>query len=289
MQKTALILGASGGFGGIVARELESRGWKIKRYVRGTDMNAAAQGADLIVNGLNPPNYHNWAKNIPAITKQVIAAATASGARVLIPGNVYNFGRQPGPWTSKTAHVPVSRKGAIRAKMEQEYRDFVRNDGGRVLIIRCGDFMAELPNVAINKVMLSGIKSGKVTTLGDATAKRAWAWLPDVARAAADLLEKPDLANFVDMPFAGHTFSQADLVQMCQQQLGKPIRVARFPEWTMTLAAPFWELARELREMMYLWQESHSISEAELQAALPDFKSTPMSEVLKHLLKMHQA
>ena len=44
-------------------------------------------GADVIDNGLNPPNYHNWAKLIPQITADVIAAAKASGATVLLPGN----------------------------------------------------------------------------------------------------------------------------------------------------------------------------------------------------------
>jgi len=43
------------------AEAFAAAGWTLRRYKRGTDMTAAAMGADVIVNGLNPPGYHNWA------------------------------------------------------------------------------------------------------------------------------------------------------------------------------------------------------------------------------------
>lgn len=97
MKREVLVLGASGNFGSRAAEAFEAAGWAVRRYRRGTDMAAAAQGAGLIVNGLNPPNYHAWDRLIPQITSQVLAAARSSGATVLVPGNVYAYGDQPGP------------------------------------------------------------------------------------------------------------------------------------------------------------------------------------------------
>ncbi|MBC7676083.1 MAG: NAD-dependent epimerase/dehydratase family protein, partial [Rhodoferax sp.] len=77
MPQTVLILGASGLFGSHAATAFQDAGWTVRRYIRGTDMGRAAIGADLIVNALNPPKYHNWARLIPQITAQVIAAAKA--------------------------------------------------------------------------------------------------------------------------------------------------------------------------------------------------------------------
>ena len=287
MEKTALILGSNGGFGGAVAQELQARGWTVRPFRRGSDMQDAAQGVDLIVNGLNPPNYHNWAEIIPAITRQVIAAARQSGARVLVPGNVYVFGDQPGPWSSQTPHRPNSRKGAIRAKMEADYRDFVRDHGGRVLILRGGDFLGVQRSLAFHKVLLKDIASGKFTLMGNSAAKRAWAWLPDMARAAVDLIEMPDLSDFADLSFPGYTASQSDLALICEAQMGRPLRRSPFPEWILPLAAPFWELARELREMMYLWHDDHGLSDAEFRAVLPGFTPTPLPEAMRQMLAVH--
>ena len=142
MSGTILVLGASGNVGSRMAEAFAAAGWTVRRYQRGTDMVAAAQGADVIFNGLNPPMYHNWARLIPQITDQVIAAGLASGATVLIPGNVYPYGVEPAPWGPKTPHRPVARKGAIRAAMEARYKAATTR-GLRVIILRAGDFLDE--------------------------------------------------------------------------------------------------------------------------------------------------
>ncbi len=48
--------GLIGHFGRRAAAAFAAAGWEVRRYARGTDMAAAAQGAQVIVNGLNPPN-----------------------------------------------------------------------------------------------------------------------------------------------------------------------------------------------------------------------------------------
>ena len=289
MPKTALILGASGGFGGQVALALQDAGWTIRRYARGTDMTAAARGADLIVNGLNPPGYHDWARIIPAITTQVLAAGQASGATILVPGNVYPFGIQPAPWGPDTPHLPVSRKGAIRTTMEERYRDAAAR-GQRTILLRGGDFL--LPGLAqnlMNGVILGKLAKGRVTSLGDPDALHAYAWLPDMARAATALAGLGDrLPAYADIPFPGHAFSLTDLAAQLSRLLDRPIRVTRFPTWLFTLTSPVWELARELREMLYLSSHPHWLDPGPLRHWLPDFQPTPLEEVLRRLVAGRQ-
>src|SRR5687767_8608023 len=92
MTKTVLILGASGKIGRQSAAAFARAGWCVRKHdrLRG-NLNEDAQGAAVIVNGWNPPRYHDWENTTPAITRKVIAAAEASGATVIVPGNVYNF------------------------------------------------------------------------------------------------------------------------------------------------------------------------------------------------------
>ena len=76
MTQTALILGARGKIGRHFTTAFRAAGWQTRAFVRGTDMTQAARGCDVIVNGLNPPNYHDWARQLPAITAEVINAVT---------------------------------------------------------------------------------------------------------------------------------------------------------------------------------------------------------------------
>lgn len=285
MTRTALVLGASGGFGGQVALALQAAGWEIRRYARGTDMAAAAQGAQLIVNGLNPPAYHNWDKLIPEITTQVLAAAQASGATILVPGNVYPYGTQPGPWGPDTPHRPVARKGRIRAEMEARYRQ-AASRGQRVILLRGGDFLLpEAPQMVMNRIILGAVAKGRVTAMGDPAALHAYAYLPDMARAAVALVALGTaLPPYADIPFPGHAFSIDDLAARIARLSGRPMRVKRFPRWIFTVASPFWELARELREMLYLFDHPHRLDPEPLRRWLPDWEDTPLDEVIaRHL------
>lgn len=285
MTKTALVLGASGGFGGQVALALQCAGWTIRRYQRGTDMTAAAKGTTLIVNGLNPPAYHNWDKLIPEITTAVLAAGKASGATILIPGNVYPYGMEPGPWNADTPHRPVARKGRIRAEMEARYRA-AATEGQRTILLRGGDFLLpEAPQMLMNRVILGNVAKGVVTALGDPDALHAYAYLPDMARAAVRLVALGDrLPAYADIPFAGHAFTISDLAARISSLLGRPIRTKRFPTWIFTVTSPVWELARELKEMLYLSSFPHQLDPAPLRHWLPDWQDTALDEViLRHL------
>ena len=279
MQQTVLILGANGKIGSHAADIFWNAGWAVRHYERGTDMTEAAKGADVIINGLNPPNYHNWAKTIPAITDQVIAAARASGATVIIPGNVYNFGDQPGTLDETTPQTAHTRKGKIRIAMEETYKA----SGVQTIILRAGNFIDPLGNGDLMSLaMMRDIAKGKLTTLGDPDAMQAYAYVPDWAHAALALAEKRhDLARFEDVPFPGHAFTTNQLMAELQVATGRNLRLTRFPWWLMTVLAPVWELAREMREMRYLYDLPHRIGSAKFDRLLPGFQPTDLEQVMR--------
>ncbi len=279
MNKTVLILGASGKISQHAAKAFNADGCNVRSYDRKSgDMIRAAKGADIIVNGLNPPNYHNWATLIPQITQQVIEAAQAAGATVIIPGNVYNFGASPGIWSENTPQQAASRKGRIRIEMEQAYRDA----GVKTIILRAGNFIDPMRNDDImGLVFLREIAKGRITSPGRPDAMQAYCYLPDWARAAVGLAEIRDqLSLFEDIPFAGHAFTTNDLHHELEHVLDRKIKLAGFPWGVMKLATPFWELARELTEMRYLWNTDHQLDGSKLARLLPDFAPTDLRVVM---------
>ncbi len=279
MTQTALILGGSGKIGTHAKRAFEARGWTCRMYDRKAgNMRAAAMGCDVIVNGLNPPNYHNWAEIIPTLTEEVIAAAKASGATVILPGNVYVFGDKGGIWSEDTPHQPVTRKGEIRAQMEARYAQ----SGVQVINLRAGNFIDPDRNGDVfSMLIVSKLGKGKLGLLNHPDVRQAYAYLPDWAEAAAMLAEKrAELGHYEDVPFAGHAFTMNELKAELEAMTGRSLRFAKFPWWGMRLAAPVWELARELGEMRSLWDTSHALSGEKLARLLPEFENTPLREVL---------
>ncbi|MGB3148058.1 MAG: epimerase [Paracoccaceae bacterium] len=281
MREKVLILGAGGLFGRNALRAFQAAGWDVRAYKRGTDMAEAAKGVQLIVNAMNPQNYHNWTGLVPAITEQVIGAAKSSGATILFPGNVYVYGKEPGPWNAATPHRPVSRKGAVRVAAEARYRAAAA-EGLRVIILRGGDFIdADAPGSILRLVTLKHLARNRLSALAELDVPRSFANLPDMARAAVALAERrADLPAFADIPFAGLTFSTRDLAREIERQTGRPPQVTAFPWWLLRLTAPFWELARELTEMRYLYRLPHSLDPAPLAAILPEFRQASLAEVV---------
>ncbi len=280
MTQTVLILGGSGKIGTHAAEAFWNAGWTVRQFNRKTDdMTLAAMGCDVIVNGLNPANYANWAKNIPAITNQVIAAAKASGATVIVPGNIYNFGNQPGELNEHTPHTPNTRKGQIRVDMEQAYA----KAGVQTIVLRAGNFIDPLHNDDVMSLfILRDAKRGKIAYGGTPDARQAYAYVPDWARAAVMLAEKRgELTRFEDIPFPGHCFDWHALKAQLDQSTGKTFRLVAFPWWLMRALSPFMEMARELVEMRYLYEMDHWIGAEKFARLLPDFRPTPMAEVME--------
>lgn len=276
-----LILGASGGIGGEVARRLVADNWQVRALKRGARMRApedgiqwiagdaldggqvaaAAAGCDVIVHAVNPPGYRHWRQQVLPMLRNTLQAAERQRALVVLPGTVYNYGPDAFPLIAEeAAQQPVTRKGAIRVAMELALKDYVQR-GGRALIVRAGDFFG--PRAGNNWFSQGLVKPGQLPRIisypGAIGVGHQWAWLPDVAATIAALLaRRRELEPFARFHMQGHwdpdgsEMSQA--IQRVVARYGGRAVVKSFPWWLVKLAAPFNATLREMVEMHYLWR-----------------------------------
>ncbi len=308
---TALILGITGSLGAELARKLLARGWKVRTLHRNpsnvqqlhpnvewrrgdamqrADVVAAAQGVDVIVHGVNPPGYKNWAGQVLPMIDNTIAAAAASGARIVMPGTVYNFGDNAFPILRENSpQEPHTRKGAIRVELEKRLR-IATESGVRVLIVRAGDFFG--PGSTGNSWFSAGLLKAKrpVTRVqypGEPGVGHQWAYLPDVAETMICLLELGErLPKFASYHMNGHWDNDGTkMVAAIGRAAGKPgIKTSRLPWWLLRLAAPFNETLREMMEMRYLWQKTVRMDNAQLVQTLGMEPHTPWDAAVKATL-----
>ncbi|PIF53309.1 nucleoside-diphosphate-sugar epimerase [Pseudomonas sp. 29] len=312
-SRRVLVLGATGGIGGEVARKLRESGWEVCALRRGgrprnqglegitwfdgdamnrQQVMAAAQGCSAIVHAVNPPGYRGWDQQVLPMLDNTIAAAIAQGATIVLPGTVYNYGPDAFPLLHEDSpQQPLTRKGALRVELERRLRA-ASTQGCRVIIVRAGNFFGPVPG---NNWFSQGlIKPGRtVARVLLPSAKgigNQWAYLPDVANTMVQLLERRQtLDPFATFHMAGHW--DADGRQMAEairrvvaKRSGKAPKIKAFPWWLISVLSPVVETFREMQEMRYLWNEPVRLSGARLLATLGREPHTPLDEAVEATL-----
>ncbi|MFT3810113.1 MAG: SDR family NAD(P)-dependent oxidoreductase [Micropepsaceae bacterium] len=307
--RTALVIGATGGVGGAAAAALAKRGWRVVALNRDPDAAAArhagsgfvwvqgdamdpadvaraASGASVIFHGANPPGYRNWKGLVLPMLDSSLAAARAGGARLVLPGTVYNYGPDAGEVVAEDApQNPATRKGAIRVEMERR----IETSGVKALIVRAGDFFA--PSAGNNWFAQGLVTPGRRLTAlrypGDPSIGHQWAYLPDLGETFAALLAREDeLPLFARFHFGGHWLKpggeMAEAIRRVAGRRDLPIR--SLPWWLLRLIAPFNETLREMMEMRYLWRRPLRLANERLTEFLGREPHTTLDDAVRATL-----
>lgn len=307
--RKALVLGATGGIGGETAAALMRHGWTVVAMARGhgarqrlagatwvtgdamraDDVRRAAEGAQVIVHAVNPPGYRDWDKLVLPMIDNTIAAARAVGARVVLPGTIYNYGRDAFPLLAENApQHPATAKGRIRVDLEQRLEAASRA-GVPALIVRFGDFFGPAPGGSwfSQGLVTPGKRLHAITYPGAKGVGHSWAYLPDAAETIARLLERADaLEPFARFHFEGTWDPDGTLMtRAIAEALGRPrLTIRKLPWLLLRLAGVAHQTSREIYAMRYLWREPLRLDNRKLVAQLGQEPRTPLHEAVRTTL-----
>ena len=307
MPSIVLILGAAGRIGQVLASTFADAGWAVLAQARkplpaalaghprvrpvrcdATDvaaLSAAAQGATVIVNALNPL-YTEWARLAQPLADAALDAARASGALLMLPGNVYNFGRELPPLlTPATVERSDTPKARIRIELEARL-GAAAHDGVDSVVIRAGDFFGG-PGTGtwFDMAMASKLDKGRFVYPGNPDIAHAWAYLPDLAQVFVRVAaHRAQMRGHHRLHFAGHTLTGNALKAAAEGLVGRPLRTGNLPWGVIRLLAPFKPMWRELLVMRYLWERPHALDDAALRSLIGAVPQTPLPVALRATL-----
>lgn len=317
MSAPTLILGGTGSFGRAAVQEVLRRGQPARCLVRSLDKassllgeassleliqgdvqdhNAvvgAAEGCAAIVHAINYP-YPKWEPNMARATANVIAAAHSAKATILFPGNLYGLGAQTeAPLAEGAPNQPAGHKGELRVRLEDSLLHATEEDSvRRVIVLRAGDYFGPTVRNGLVDPIFENAAAGKpMRTFGNLQAAHQWAYVPDLARAALDLLAiEEKLKPFELFNFAGYVASpQRNFLEQVAEQSGHADLAIRVLPWSaMKLAALFNSVIRELMELRYLYDQSVILDGSKLRRTLPNFSETPVAEAIRVTLESYQ-
>lgn len=301
-KRSALVLGATGGVGGTIAAALLRHGWQVRamardlaaappsnpvEWVQGDamqrdDVVRAARGADIIVHAVNPPNYRHWDRLVlPMIDNTIAAARQAGGARIVLPGTIYNYDPARTPVIGgDTPQQPKSRKGKVRVALEAR----LAQNAAEVpsLVLRAGDFFG--PGVRsswFSQAMVLPAKPVRRIVNPARGGGHSWAYLPDLAETFARLVEVP-LKPFEVVQFEGlYDDDGTKLVEAIRRVCGRNLPVYGFPWWLMHLAAPFGGFPREASEIAPYWRHPARFDNSRLVDLIGTEPRTPLDDAVR--------
>ncbi len=311
MAKVVLILGARGRLGRALVQAFAGAGWQVLAQVRPpaslptlpgvqclsmptenvTELARAARGASFVVHAMNPP-YVRWAAEALPLMRAALAVAQQLGARLMFPGNVYNYGANLPPLIDENCFMhPTTRKGRLRVQAE---RLMAENRQVPSVVIRAGDYFGSGTGSWFDLALVKKIASGKVLLPGLPHVATPWAYVPDLARAFVAVASRWEaepqcLPQFSTLCYAGHQLSGADwvaaLTPVARERgwLGAKdqLEVGGLP-WGLFQALSFAvPLFRELAEMKYLPRTPHALNGNNLEALVGPMTSTPLPTAVR--------
>jgi nucleoside-diphosphate-sugar epimerase len=303
MKGQIFVLGAAGRLGFAAAEAFRNAGWGVKGLVRpGTAFRAPqgiavietqdravavqeARGTDIVLHAMNAP-YPGWTQHALPLAYSAIEAAEQSGATLIFPGNVYNYGAGMPPVLDETTPMqPTSRKGKLRVEIELRLQE-AADRGVRVINLRAGDFFGLGRGSWFDLVLIKELAKDKVTYPGPLDVVHEWTYLPDYIGALIRLAEiRASLPAFVTFGFPGHAVTGQEFVSAIAKSVGRPLKVGQINWLMMRTVGSIWKMGRELSEIGYLWRVPHRIDGSRLAAAIGRVAHTPLDVAVSRALR----
>ncbi|MEU3569428.1 NAD-dependent epimerase/dehydratase family protein [Kitasatospora sp. NPDC036755] len=243
----------------------------------------AARGA-AAVHGCAAPPLPQWTRLWPALTDSLCAAAEESGAVLVLLGNLYGYGPVAGAMTEDLPLAATGPKGRVRAAAWERARALHEAGRIRAVEVRASDFFG--PGVTDGghlaaRVMPKVLTGRPVATLGDPDTAHSWTYLPDVARAMAEIAgEERAWGRAWHVPTAPALSARAMVEGLAAEAGGGPVAVRRLPAAALAVAGLLSPLLRELREVRYQFDRPFVVDSSAYEAAFA-VRATPLEEQLR--------
>lgn len=249
----------------------------------GAALAAAARGADVLYNAVNPA-YTRWVEDWPPVAAALLHAAQESGAVLAATGNLYAHGRPDGPMTARAPLAATDVKGRVRARMWLDA--LAAHEAGRVraVEVRASDFVGPSVPAAQSHLVrqLDALRRGRrAWVVGDPDALHSWTYVPDLARTLVHLgSDERAWGRAWTVPSGAPRSQRAALTDLAVA-MGAPVpRVTGLP-WPLLRAVGLASAQmREVAAIRHQWDQDFVLDASETTDVF-GLRATPWDDVCR--------
>ncbi len=304
-----VVLGATGGTGQAVVEELVRQGKPVRavnrsgkadvpagvEVVKGDAANvdslkAACAGAAVVYHCVNIP-YDRWLSEFMPITSNIIEAASAGGAKLVMADNLYMYGKVNGPISADLPYNATTRKGKLRGQVADLVMEAHRSGTVRATIGRASDYFGPGGTNAIAggdyfRAVLAGKKAMWLASLDQ---PHSMSYLPDFGRGLVTLGERDEALGQAwiipaDKPVTGREFGN-----MAFEEAGQPPKLGAHSALMVRIGGIFSPFIREVNEVVYEFDSPFVLDGSKFERAFGPFAPTPTREAIRETLAWFKA
>lgn len=294
-----VVVGASGGIGSSVVRELRAGGRAVRAVARSLPdvppgvealcldvadpgaARAACAGASVVYHCAQPP-YPRWTQEFPQLTDSIVTGAAAAGARLVVADNLYMYEPVQGPLAEDAPQQPRSRRGRLRRDLAAQLLAAHRSGVVEVAIGRASDYFGPRGrNSAVGDlVFLPAVQGQRARWLGRLDQPHTLHYLEDVARSLVTLGEHDRAFGEVWHLPAAPPVTGRDFLELVFEEAGHPHQFGRVAPWMIRVGGLWSPLVRALGQTMYQWTQPFVCDASKFDGAFGPAQVTPLREAV---------
>lgn len=308
MGTVHVVFGAAGGLGAAIVRKLTAGGEPVRAVVRDAgkakrlfaepvevvaadardalSTRLACRGASVVYHCVNVP-YNLWREVLPAVTDNILEGARYEEARLVFSGNVYGYGYfDKLPVTENHPRAALTRKGSLRNELEDKLLEAHQAGDIQVVIPRMPDFYG--PNVTnrlYGGLFEAALAGKRAMWLGNAELPHDLVFIDDAAAACVLLAATGSAYGQAWHITSPETLTGREFLRLIYRTAGASLRVFVVDRFLLRLGGLFDPVARELIEILYLFEQPQVLDGTKFQQAFPEFRYTPHAEAVQRTLE----
>lgn len=301
-----VVLGARGGIGGAIVRELVGQGRRVRAVTRRGDagisetplppasyeeyacdltdaerLRGAVAGASVVYHCARPA-YTRWWNDFEPLNQAVAGAVAAAGARLVYADNLAMYEPGSNPMTEESPATAGTKKGSLRAKLAGQLLEEHERGRLRVVVGRAADYFGPRgEHCALGRRFFTDLLAGRKTQwFKSLDQPHSLSYLPDLARAFVLLGTRGDAEGQVwHTPVCG-PFTGREFIEAAARAAGVKPRPAVLKESSVTFYGIFVPTFREYPELAYQWDAPFVSDAGKFERAFGPFCVTPLDVAL---------
>jgi nucleoside-diphosphate-sugar epimerase len=236
-------------------------------------------------------NTKLWQERWPVLIRNVVEACTRHHSKLVFFDNVYAIGGDGVRHITEASVInPSSKKGDVRAAVDQFILDAVERGRLEAIIARAPDFFGTIKDksITMNLIYDNYAKGKKAQWLCDAHVPHSTGYTPDLALGTARLGNTPTAYNQIwNLPTDPHAPTGTEWAVLFAEAMNVPTKlrhgVQTLPGWGMRALGLFVPIMKEMYEMRYQYDRPYFFDSAKYNTAF-GYVPTPNAEAVQQVV-----